>query len=503
MPQDPNKNKTIHEEAGLDPEQWQPANGLPIIPGVNNAVGAPPSVANAKDPYNSGPLPPNFGLSPRLVKTGFGGGVAEFDLMPIEGGPGVNAKSAGIATRIVNQAIANIPPTPPATTVATDQVVHGNALWEHDSAYFEMRDDFFPGSGNTPGPAAISTTVSSSVTGWFASGTPSESSYLMGAPPNLGQAYWANSGTKNQVMTMWPGPVGSRMSAGQRMTGFFPLLDYPSWQATFVFKFDGVPNGSSTGAFGTSDCTFYVGLTGDFLPASQTRPNTFIGLRFDTDTNAPSIADSFFTLEIVNNLQTSASFVRNNTQGTTMVTNVAPVEGVWHRLDITCTIAGTVTITLDGSSTNTLTGAMPQTLISDPAGDAAASSTNKGANITWSNAHGEPNFANGSKITIAGIADVGYTFLNGNWVTFFATNSPGIEFLTSASIGNGTLSAHAWTLTGLPGLMPFMTGGNDNTGVSPTSGAIGFFLDFFSLIWNPGVNTSNSLTPNPALPRYW
>lgn len=394
-------------------------------------------------------------------------------------------------------------PGPGQVAIASggDSVIHGSSFWESDPGYFLMRDDFFPGSGDTGNAGQIPLGISSSVTGWMASGSTSSSNYIMGAPPYLGEAMWVNDNVQNHVMTMWPAPVGSIMSSGQRMTAFFPLLDYPSWTASFVFKFDGFTNGSGTAAFSTSNCTFYVGLTGDFLPASQTRPNTFIGLRFDTDTNAPSIADAFFTLEIVNNLQTSASFVRNNLQGTTVVTNVAPAEGVWHRLDITCTVAGKVTLTLDGSSTNTLTGTIPKTLITDPAGDAAAASFNKGATISWSNAHGNPNFGTGSKINIAGIADVGYTFLNGDWLATFASTNPTIQFLTSASVGNGTLAAHAWTLTGFPALMPFMTGGNDNTGVAPTQGSIAFFLDYFSLLWNPGV--AGSGTPDPTKPRYW
>lgn len=397
-------------------------------------------------------------------------------------------------------------------TSTGDGLAHGTLPWESDPSFFVMREDFFPSSGQINASAIGTEAVTSCGFAISSTGFGSANTFYMGAPPNLGQLMWTNDATQAHCVTLAPVVVGSPVdsSVGNQITGFWSLLDYPSWQCSFIFKFDAFVQSTATTAFSTAGTSFYIGLSGDTRTAIKaftlSRPRCYMGLRFDTDTNSPSINDSFFTLEIVNNPETSGAVARNNTQGASVkVTDVAPVAGVWHRLDIICTTAGTVTLTLDGSSTNTLTAAMPKTTVTTVANNPAASSTNHGAIINWSTTSTAPigNWARDTKLHVAGITDAGYTVLNGDWLVSFATEGGIVEYhITGADVGNGNLTSVA-TLSGYPALMPFMTAGNDNTVVSPTMDDKAFFIDYFSLLWNPGVNSTNALVPDPTKSRYF
>ena len=145
---------------------WAPINSAPIDPNKPAATRTPASV----DPYGSGPLPPNFGYQPALVRSGYGGTAAPIDLMPIQGA-GVtqaNAKAIGVATHVVqenpgivlqvngvNNSVQNklnitgsgvtYGPLSGQVQIATgggDGLVHGSTPWETDASFFSRRDDF-------------------------------------------------------------------------------------------------------------------------------------------------------------------------------------------------------------------------------------------------------------------------------------------------------------------------------------------------------------------------
>ena len=111
------------ENYGL-PENFVPIDVPPIIP-ANLVPGAGPAV----NPYKSGTLNPNLSFQQDLVNAGsYGPGVPSTRLMPIgaAGNPQANAAiksvSTQVATEIVTNAIAAIPPTTPVS----DGLDHGD-----------------------------------------------------------------------------------------------------------------------------------------------------------------------------------------------------------------------------------------------------------------------------------------------------------------------------------------------------------------------------------------
>ena len=76
---------------------WAPINSAPIDPNKPAATRTPASV----DPYGSGPLPPNFGYQPALVRSGYGGTAAPIDLMPIQGAGVTQANAKSITTAAI------------------------------------------------------------------------------------------------------------------------------------------------------------------------------------------------------------------------------------------------------------------------------------------------------------------------------------------------------------------------------------------------------------------
>jgi len=217
-----------------------------------------------------------------------------------------------------------------------------------------------------------------------------------------------------------------------------------------------------------------------------------------------SINDSFYTFEVVENRSYSTA-TRRNVQGTVFVTNVAPAQNVWHRLDIVCSAAGVVVLTLDGSAINTFTFTVPKmTTTLGPTGQVscvssvgrisvtAAAGTAGGTNTQFP-------FGAGSTITISGLTG-GNAALNGIWTG--ASSSDGITcyFPTTAGpIGNNSTDA---TLVAYPALTPVFSFGND-TSSAPVANQMRTFIDFFSIVWNPNLGPSAPGTPDKTKARYW
>jgi hypothetical protein len=221
----------------------------------------------------------------------------------------------------------------------------------------------------------------------------------------------------------------------------------------------------------------------------------------------PAIGDSFYTLEVVCN-PTYSQVGRNNTQGTTLVTNVAPTVGGWHRLDIFIGTAGTVTLTLDGSATNSLTTTIPTMTISDPTGLSITGSVNndKGL-ISWTAGDTVPYspWNDSSVITIAGFTS-GRAALNGVQ-TLTASLSQRFSFnLVHGNVGGSSDNA---TLTGYPSFTPLAMFGNDDTGTvtggatQPTAGTMSFYVDYFSFVQNANLGSTAPGTVVVTNSRYF
>ena len=410
--------QTIEEEANL-PSNFVAVDSTPMIPGRQSGgpVGAPPQASTGIDNFQSGQLPPFLGLSSDLVAAGTPGPrVPTTRLMPIAAS-GVSQNVSSIhstVVQIVDAAIAKLPTPAPTPPPVTDGLTHGTTPWESDPSYLILRDDFHAALG-TNDIAGTIPTVGIGQLGWALLGTTgNEGGVIGGVPPNVGQYGWSNDATASDAGWLTFGGSGTFSNSDYSQLGW-ALLDNTGWVASFVFKVD-VPNPlSSAPNFSMAQTALYVGFCGQainpWLSVPQSRPDVFIGVRYDTSTTSPAINDSFFTLEVVAN-PTFSTPIRNNTQGTTLVTSVAPVQGQWHRLDIICNTAGSVTLVLDGA--NTLTAAVPVFSFTASVG---ALSANGSSRLNWTTSGSVPQsvWNTGSNLTVGGFTSSLAPY-NGAWL---------------------------------------------------------------------------------------
>jgi len=378
-----------------------------------------------------------------------------------------------------------------------DGLIHGTSPWESDPSYVSWRDDFH---GAMAGTFASSTNpvVAIGELGWALTGVVGADSvgYLGGQPPSVGLYGWSNNNVAQDAGWLTFNSSGP-LTNNNHLQNSFALGERPNWAMSFIWKVEG--DLTSLGAFSTAQKAIYIGLTDPSFYQLTTdpisRPNTFIGIRFDTSTSAPSINDSFYTLEVVSN-QTFNTVGRNNTQGTKKVTNVAPIPGQIHRLDILCNAAGMITLTLDGSSLNTLTAAIPMQTVSV---SATGSLQNNMGHMSWSTSatNAQSPWNTGSSVTVAGYTGA-QTALNGTQILASSTDGV-ITFDLNGSTVAG--SNQAITMAGYPSLTPIFAMGNDDT-AAPTANNMMMLVDYFSFVWNPGVGGGTG-TPSITLPRYF
>jgi hypothetical protein len=347
---------------------------------------------------------------------------------------------------------------------------------------FEITDNFPEaiGSSNISGTAP---TVGIGQLGWTIFGTTgSQGGVTGGTFPNVGQFGWSNSSTASQAGWLTFAGSGGFSTAGYSQLGW-ALADTPASVLTYIFKVETGNPLSSSPNFSMAQTALYVGLTGPntnvYASTPISRPDFFIGVRYDTSTTAPSINDSFFTLEVVSNPITALStYARNNTQGTTMVTSIAPVQGTWHTLVISFPTAGSVTLTLDGTAT--LTTTVPTLTVT---GTISGLAQNGAARLNWTVGAATPqSFWNaGTQLTVAGFnLASGLIALNGTQtLTASDENFVGFDLPGISTSGSGTA-----TLTGFPAMIPLFMMGNDDTS-SPTLNERMIVVDFFDLTWNP------------------
>ncbi len=169
-------NPYLMDEKSI-PKNWSPIGG-PL-----GALSAPaPPVPHDMPQFFSGSIPSALQHDASFVGTEVGSPrIPKYSLMPLGAQMSALTSAAIQSTTkiVVNQAIAAIPPT--ATTTVTDGLIHGDAVWEHDSAYVEIRDDF------TTGTNSIGAVSGTGELGWFFGNSASTSgNYISNAPPNIG-----------------------------------------------------------------------------------------------------------------------------------------------------------------------------------------------------------------------------------------------------------------------------------------------------------------------------
>jgi len=470
----------------LDPKKWEPVESTPA------PVMIPPPPIRTINPYLRTTLPNFMQLQTDMVKQQYTTAIPQIRVMPLQSSahPQINAAAQNIATHITQQAISQLPP-PPAPSVG-DSLVHGDAVWESDTAYVSMRDDFLfvSGSGN-----AINAPFNSELP-WYYSGPNAQQ--FAGAVPNLGNFLIPNNSTANGAALL--SPVGPQ--SGSSSYDLWPLLDYPPWKLTWVFTV-GRPYYFNTGslptvAFNFSKTSLYIGLGANPLNvpfgtgSTPPRPPFFVGLRYDTDTTAPAISDSAFVFEAASNNGGMTSVARINTQGTTSSTGITPTEGVTYRLEILCTSAGHVTMTLfNGTTSATATMAVPTWLANGTNNFSSSNGIGIAGTVLAGSTASAPVGA-GSTFTIASTGSV----FDGSYVALGNGNTTNINFFFA-----GSHSSSGGSVSGNPALVPYCAFGNDTT-ASPTANSKALLVDFFSFIWNPKVGGGTG-TPNSMKSRYF
>src|ERR1700693_4321742 len=465
----PDKKKPPQEDGPENnygmPENWQPVDAPPINP--NLPVGGPPT-PTGRDPFNSGPLPPNFGLATDLAKTDTAPGLGTVRLMPVQGGAGDNAKAIGVATTIVNQAIAGLPKQVPLTSTFVPNAI-------------QFIDHFAFGTDN-----AVANAIPGGELKWNCAGSTFTLAYTSsGGFPNLGTFNFPNSSSPSSGTSTTELTFPSISQAGQAGSenALWPLFDYPVWTSTMIFQVKRYPDpaGSATAsAFPLVQTSLYVGYISPSNASENVfrRPAAGAWLRFDTDTTSPSIGDSTFWFECVANDVTSGSV--SNVQGNTFNTTIVPAEFTWYTLTMSSNGSGSVNFSLSGTdgSSATATLAVP-TFALNSGGSGSVLVNNHVATASFAGNDGP--FSTGSLVTFTGFTGTLAT-LNGT----FPLQYVGDKDHLSWSVPTATISTVVNTsqvATGFPAVVPAFLFGND-TSASPTQNKQ-IAIDFFDFIWNP------------------
>lgn len=442
MPNNPNPPQQPEPDNFGMPENWAPIDAPPIIPG--SPSGGPPPTPSGRDQYNSGPLPPNFGLSPSLVKTNYGGGVGEVLLMPVQGGPGDNAKTVSIVTQAIN-AIPHVV-IPPAAKTATPPLI-------------SLVDEFMSGQA----AAANIATVGS--LGWdvYANAGAAQV-YLRGTvPPNLGVMVLDSTTSPNSG-------TGIVLQAnGSEQTGLLPLWEFAGWSMNFKFSIPvlkDIPTSGAEVAQTTAKTRFYLGA-GYGTPGGMAagRPQKFVGLQFDTDT---TIVNTTYHYETHHN-----TAVNVNTTDFSVDSGVTPLaDGSWHLFTMSSTVVGTITFSIDGAAIKTIT-----TLQASKDSTAITTAGRNNNFSQWGGIAAGFSVLPGQSFTVTG-ANAGF---NGTFVSLCP--SGGSLIFAQQTGGNVVPVGSVGTITAWNSYLPMCFWGNDSTSAPAVSKT--FLLDHFDFSYTP------------------
>lgn len=377
-----------------------------------------------------------------------------------------------------------------------DGLIHGETPWETDPAYSMYRTDFLT-NGTAQGLETNQIYMFDGGVAWLLT-TPVTPVNISNGFPYQGIVSIPNDSTPSDFTAFSLANMGA--SGSTDPVNAWPVFDYPSWKMVWNFSLQGggaSTTGAAQPAFSAAQTSFYMGLaanpgangslsTGD----SSARPCIFCGLRFDTDTTAPSIGDTTFNFEC--RVDDTLAQSRVNTQGNVVDTGIAPVAYGSYRFEIACSAVGVVTMSLsNGTTTFTSPVTMPPWTITG----VYCLNDGNGRGVVQPFASIQP-FANGSISTLAGC--LVNTAFNGTFPAI-ATTQTLINIILAGSATIVTELVATWT--GYPAVYPVVTFGNDST-LSPTANAKCLLLDYSAFIWNPGVNGGTG-TPNSNLPRYF
>jgi hypothetical protein len=501
----------------------KPANvGDPIeiaTPAVAQRLPAPSYVPNPQGGLATGslgPAPASFTTPYDSVRQFIRPGVSQnrFPPLPTKANPQLSAATNSAIAR----AIAAIPPAAAAVPAVGDGLVHGDAVWEYDSAYSIWRDDF---NFSVATPLTTQLGQGQGETGWTTIGTGTNSGeYLGGTPPNLGVYEWTlGDTTANHMVALCP--TKAMATGGAGFTGArMPLFDYPGWKMTWIFSLR-LPYGNlnfayTTPTFSLANLSVYVGLGNgrDGTPGSTTfapRPQQFVGVRYDTDTTSPSIGDTTFHLEACFNTLSNNPTTRFNNVGTNggnFDTGITPVAGVFYRLDMVYTTAGSLQMTLSGGGlTATTTFTLTQVIqtLTAVSGVASSGATNglveyDGSTVSTTNLNGRGGFGNGSIITVAGFITP-YASYNGVFTQLGSVGGASdAGSIVSETAGAPMYATAAYTVTGYPAMIPTVSIANDSTG-GTNNLARAMAVDYFAFVWNKGL--TGATVTDPTQSRYW
>ena len=490
-------NQTINEEAGL-PDNWVPVERPPIVP-----ASAPQAGDEGSSRYLQGSLPPGYQHDTSFVGTSYrASNTPLLSLMPLglQGNPSNNAaiQSTSKLTASSGSSVA------PAAAALGDGLIHGDVIWDVDSAFVNVQEDFLWG------PQGL-VTGSSTPTWkypWTCNMAAVNGIALAGGIGGM-QGYFVipASGNADEFSVVAPGGSGD-VQGTNGYNNAWPLFETPSWKIVQIFKFAppfaiDVTNTTSVPAFSMAQVSFYMGLGASpqnlgtpSTGISPVRPPVFCGLRYDTDTTSPSIGDTTFHFEC--KLDQTLGTTRDNTQGNVFDTGITPTEGVEYRFEMTCTATGSIIFSLtDGTQTVSSTLAMP-TWVSTSGGYVAIIN-----NLGIPEAIGISGtaFAAGNIVTVSGC--VTGTTLNGVWTATGAGSDIGLGWINFPLVGSlASTSEPAMVMSGYPAVFPWLTFGNSSA-ASPVLNRTALWYDYIGYIWNPGVAGTTSATPNPTLPRYF
>lgn len=575
------------------PEPQQPdLSGMEPIERAPQAPTAPPAMPAyppAPNPFMRSPLPTSQVLQPDTLRYFFrpaGPPQSRVIPQPPNATPAIGASASSQAITVVQQGQGTLLETNHVTnadqstldliaganislvadkfggvtvtgTSGGDGLVHGDAIWDVDSAVSFERDDFKYG-GTTSGGIGE--------TQWNAISASASIHYGTGVPGHLGELIIPNIAASNDYNSY----VHPSTTVGPHGTAW-ALAENPGWKLVFVWRWGAQSFSSIPISFAKK--SFYVGLC-MFDSQLPVRPYVFIGARYDTDpgtgspqsltsvanasggstvytgsfitggggnglagftfvisgfTNAQNngtflctaststtltlsnpngvaqsgasatanlnaISDSTMKFEVVAN-PLVGSTTRNNTVGSVIDTGLTPTGEKYYRLEIECVTAGTVTMSINGSTPQTLT--IPKVTITDTS-SGQVNATNGYAEYGFTQQTGGLSpWSNGSAVTVSGLTGSA-AVLNGSQVLGLANanmNSTTILWPTTASVG---VTNSAVSVTGYPALIPFFTWGND-TEASPNADTV-LAMDFYAFAWNGGLA---GLTPSSTISRYY
>jgi hypothetical protein len=327
------------ESAGL----IVPVDAPTINPNAPSTFSGSP-IPSGRDPYNSGTLPPNFGLQPDLVDAApYGPSIPAHRLMPVAQTPQQNSAIHSVVQNVIQSTsvVQDIVSSSPTTTAPTAQPFDNsdnlaNTQYVDEEAFYGVgvagfRDDFFCPNTSFDNPGSIPTS--------FVGDTP----WLINAIDGATDVFLTSEA---DLISSNPSLIGfgtgTLATVGQGLVLFkVPSLGVlglvANWQIDIIVAafFLGSPGCMRIGL---------VGNNGPFLDP----PSYGVWIRFDT-----AAGDTKFTWEC-----------RSSGTSTTSTANSITADSNPHHFRIRSVVAGTILFSVDGGAETAISTNVPGFLVS-------------------------------------------------------------------------------------------------------------------------------------------